>query len=1228
MGRRRFGRRLTPPRIRQARKDANFPHLEGKILITSCEADCTIWSYRDDGSSTDGALRLILVKKLLAFTSSSTIELFEWSGLEAWPRDDPTRLARTLPRQWPRYAAISHVWKPSEDAARLANEAHRPLQIDVGKREPHGISWLGLVQAATAARAHRCQYLWVDLLCLNQRSCEDKRIQIKNMAKIYRNATVVIVMPGGVVAAQNFNKPSSWISRAWTFQEATLGWPSYVLVNWTLPGSFSYFTKLKCPDSTGGIALASLQDVTTHHPGQILGVSTLVAEDGTGTRQYESNLPLLCLGDDPATVSALASIMEDTSHVTDEDDCQGNRLRASAFYDPDAPFSSDWETDDSDDDDYSNASPGQSSQIPRYSDGGGSGAASGFSFDPYASSPVDDAVDGFHGPQHFNTRQDRYPRDIDSDTSSEPFQEANPQDQNADGPPILHRDSEIRYSAVWRSMWLRTSTKAQDLVYSMMHLLDTNIDVDYTKSLEELVFELVDKTRSIPAWLTIGYDIPVRPESGLIPVYPTFESNSNPTYFIDGRTLPASEAVCNGKFFCCSFDIDIKHSSMVDGHLICAIILDVNAVSEYDPKLGDGSLPFHDVKLRLSCPPTYVVDTACQFKGRLGSVAVVIGDYSTSGEIDSFGMSQKPFIFFLGTETGTWQKTGAGWLSEPLLALNILHKMKRRHMKVGVGSENERPVECDCPNASKHQHYRDGNVPIEDMEDLATALARAAYNGDERRARQLVELGADVNARVGNMYGTPLLAACCSGNVQVVEFLLASGADANTPTQVHSVDLHWEGEWYGTPLQAACILGFEHVARLLISRGADVNMQAGPDGSSLHAAVRNGYNKQLTQLLLDHSADANAPGGMYGPPLMAAQTHNPPSTELVNLLVEHGAEINATVGKFLTEDGWLCRSALQMACRCGALELVRVLIMRGANVNLHSGGSFATALQEAAYYGYSLICETLLDNGAEVNIQGGHFGDALQAAVVGLLDRDSHYASGIREYIIRLLLERGTDINAKGGGYYGDALTAAEAIGEFPIIGLLLENGAMRNTIPEVRPGLHVGHHYEWTALHSASNFGRVEVVEVLLERGHIASLVDSDGRTPLHLASSNGHVEVVKLLLDAPADMDIQTEDGCTALRLGSSIEHARSSTRLDSNRKSLFEESSRAGADVRSKISSSSRADSLARSMFDSKCSKCSKKSHIHRFICKSWRYKRILNNNTRSLHVLPLHLIFYQR
>jgi len=77
---------------------------------------------------------------------------------------------------------------------------------------------------------------------------------------------------------------------------------------------------------------------------------------------------------------------------------------------------------------------------------------------------------------------------------------------------------------------------------------------------------------------------------------------------------------------------------------------------------------------------------------------------------------------------------------------------------------------------------------------------------------------------------------------------------------------------------------------------------------------------------------------------------------------------------------------------------------------------------------------------------------------------------------------------------------------------------------------------------------------------------------------------------------------------RLGSSNEHVREldSVRLDSvrfeqgfrvrefesNGKSLFDIPSRTESRVRSKISSPSRPGRHVRSMFDSKCSKCSKR------------------------------------
>lgn len=73
-----------------------------------------------------------------------------------------------------------------------------------------------------------------------------------------------------------------------------------------------------------------------------------------------------------------------------------------------------------------------------------------------------------------------------------------------------------------------------------------------------------------------------------------------------------------------------------------------------------------------------------------------------------------------------------------------------------------------------------------------------------------------------------------------------------------------------------------------------------------------------------------------------------------------------------------------------------MLLDKGADVN--APGIYGSALQAAAGGGDRQIVWLLLDNGANVNAQGGKYGSALQAARQGvsdeiaqlLLDREAH----------------------------------------------------------------------------------------------------------------------------------------------------------------------------------------------------------------------------------------------
>ena len=88
-------------------------------------------------------------------------------------------------------------------------------------------------------------------------------------------------------------------------------------------------------------------------------------------------------------------------------------------------------------------------------------------------------------------------------------------------------------------------------------------------------------------------------------------------------------------------------------------------------------------------------------------------------------------------------------------------------------------------------------------------------------------------------------------------------------------------------------------------------------------------------------------------------------------------------------------------------------------------------LTEASSGDHQTIASMLTDKGADVNAQGGHYGNALQAA-----SYEGH------EVMAQHLIEKGADINALNG-YYGNALQAASYGGCKVIAKLLMEQGQM-----------------------------------------------------------------------------------------------------------------------------------------------------------------------------------------
>lgn len=198
---------------------------------------------------------------------------------------------------------------------------------------------------------------------------------------------------------------------------------------------------------------------------------------------------------------------------------------------------------------------------------------------------------------------------------------------------------------------------------------------------------------------------------------------------------------------------------------------------------------------------------------------------------------------------------------------------------------------------------------------------------------------------------------------------------------------------------------------------------------------------------------------------------------------------------------------------------VRLLLQYGANFT--GDGKFASTLHAAGYYGFDEIVSKELDDGIDVNRQGGEFATALRAAIAGRYGcnfqkiMSTRYSSpgmvakfdGIHIKAVQVLLERGADPNIRGERN-GSALSESCSNGDFPGVKLLLNYGADPNFTQKNDKAPHI------SCLSAAAASGNIEMVQLLCDHG--ASVNCS---MALNAAASRGHIDIVRFLLEKGAN-------------------------------------------------------------------------------------------------------------
>jgi ankyrin repeat protein len=176
-------------------------------------------------------------------------------------------------------------------------------------------------------------------------------------------------------------------------------------------------------------------------------------------------------------------------------------------------------------------------------------------------------------------------------------------------------------------------------------------------------------------------------------------------------------------------------------------------------------------------------------------------------------------------------------------------------------------------------------VGCERKSDQPEAKPRNIYEAVKRNDTATVEefltkgVQIDATSKIGL---TPLHLAAWHGSADVVEILLANGANINAKCRKAGM----------TPLHYAAAFGRKDIAEVLVVKGADINSKNKRGGTPLgNAAMGVECNEEVARFLIAKGADVDTKNFDGRTPLHKAVMSGQPA--IVELLLSEGANISA-----------------------------------------------------------------------------------------------------------------------------------------------------------------------------------------------------------------------------------------------------------------------------------------------------------------------------------------------
>ncbi len=426
-----------------------------------------------------------------------------------------------------------------------------------------------------------------------------------------------------------------------------------------------------------------------------------------------------------------------------------------------------------------------------------------------------------------------------------------------------------------------------------------------------------------------------------------------------------------------------------------------------------------------------------------------------------------------------------------------------------------------------------------------TPLLAAIRGNHPEIVRKLIEAGADINIK-NEADETPLMAAALGGATEIVGILLENGAQVNMKNKHGYMPIH----------QAVKSKNLDTV-RTLLSYGADVNAR---DSETLFIAIYQ-HQLEMVRLLLERGVNVNVFNHDYGyTPLTAPGIDNQP--DVVRELIRYNVDVNrpdkrgkfpllhflhsdksGRCAKLLLENGARAdirendgTTALMVASYLDSMDVFEDIINQNVDINVLDKDGSSSALMRAVEAGDKEKIRLLLKKGADIDLHTKYMKRTALTVAIECKKAD----------MVKELLKYKLNLNTRD--FYGRTplmLAIDNKLGD--VAQILIEKGADIHSVSSRKE----------TALSLASFRGLDEIVHQLLEREALVNHQDRDGNTPLIKAVMSGYQKVVEKLLEYGADVNIRNKENETALAKAILFER-------DSDGKDIVSLLSARGADV----------------------------------------------------------------